>query len=326
MAQLNPPTSQSQAVKLSLRALADMYEQTLKCKLACESRLRAVAQQRDMDPGCPAVANHPLLAHYVRSLADMEGYIEDAFYGHPARTWWLGLPGLKYVPACRVIGVIPMEGPFCKLCGGDLVKSRGAYRRCPYCYSWWRKDEAPAKCPVCVAAKKKGELLDSNWVRTCSLCGNWGRDFSTFSELRVFGGLCPGRNKHVKGQRSPFNSRLKTSLYVAFGLLLKGATSVSAKNKPSMLYPTIYNDWRKKYEERYGTGNGAKAAGWPNGRQHLSAKNKMMDVFLSHLWRVWREEMGWPVRSLYQHAHLGHVTTMDPWAFSSRALALTKGL
>jgi hypothetical protein len=56
-------------------------------------------------------------------------------------------------------------------------------------------------------------------------------------------------------------------------------------------------------------------------RQHFAAKNKMMDVFMVHLWRTWREACGWSVASLYVHEVLGHHMDYDAADFSSPKMA-----
>jgi transcriptional regulator with XRE-family HTH domain len=96
-------------------------------------------------------------------------------------------------------------------------------------------------------------------------------DFPTFSRLRVFCGLCPGRNKLVKGEKACYNRRLKTSLYVAFGNMLKAQAVVGeSENAPRKWYGDIYTQWRKIYAHRHGVGeSGAewlyKAGVWTEG-------------------------------------------------------------
>lgn len=169
-------------------------------------------------------------------------------------------------------------------------------------------------------------------------------DFPSFSKLRVFAGICPGRNRLVKGEKACFSRRLKTALFVAFSSMLKAAAVCEGKpNAPKELYPTIYRKWRATYLARYGAGavkkktadqtDGddnrfthpfAEAIEWPDLRQHYAAKNKLLDVFLCHVWRKWREAKGWDVRSLYVHEKLGHHMDYNADDFSSAAMAKKK--
>lgn len=248
--------------QLDLRALADLYESTLKVRNACENRLRAVSQGFDDEPGSPQVANSPLLDRLNEALAQSQQDMEAALATHPVFEWLMGVPGINRTLGCRVLGMIPMD------------------------------DED---------------------------------NFVTFSKLRVFAGLCPGRNKLVKGEKACFNKRLKTALYVAFGNMLKAAAICEGKpNAPPRMYAEIYRKWRTIYLDRHGEGKEAKEKGWPDLRQHFAAKNKLLDVFVCHVWRKWREAMGWSVRSLYVHDKLGHHVNFEADEFSSPAMAKKK--
>jgi hypothetical protein len=111
---------------------------------------------------------------------------------------------------------------------------------------------------------------------------------------------------------------------------------------PKRFYDEIYRKWRTIYIARHGGGpvkkkiNGVDKEGnkftstddvaqaWPDKRQHLAAKNKLLDVFLCHLWRKWREACGWSVESLYVHEVLGHHMDYDADDFSSPKMAARK--
>jgi hypothetical protein len=168
--------------------------------------------------------------------------------------------------------------------------------------------------------------------------------FPRFSNLRTFAGLTPGKNKLTKGEKAVYSTRFKTSIYIAFGSMLKAAAIVG-KNRPEQLYPDIYQRWRMIYTERYGTGNQKQCAKkkdgkdfqditysmpdedaqkWPDLRQHFAAKNKMMDVFLYHVYEEWLTQLGLPVPGLYVHDVLGHHMKYDRAKFSSPAMAKTK--
>jgi hypothetical protein len=281
-------TAKEPTATLNLRALADLYERTIEVRNACQNRLRAVDQLRDDEPGAPDVANYPLLMKLEEALDEARDNMESVLPSHPVADWLVGIPGINRTIACRVLGLIPMEGPFCLAvgCDGELVKRKGSFGVCDPCATAIDVD-IPKRCPEC-----DHEIRETHWVRTCKDCGRVGHDFETFSELRVFAGICPGRGKLVKGQRACFSGRLKKALFVAFGSMLKAETrSKAGPTAPKMFYPEIYRKWRSEYISRHGEGTKkAEVAetGWPKLRQHFAAKNKLLDVFLCHLWREWR--------------------------------------
>ena len=321
---------------MSLRALADLYERTLTVRNQCANRLRAVEQGSDSTPGAPDAANYPLLDALNKALDVARVQMENSLAIHPVVEWLMGVPGINRTVGCRIIGAIPMDGPQCLKCGGDLTKHHGAFTLCDKCHVVL--DEPKKKCPTCDWLTRA-----SSWIRTCDICGTPGSDFPRFSELRVFAGLCPGKNKLVKGQRAGYNQRLKTSGYIAFGSMLKVEPVTSGKDwAPKRFYAEIYRKWRNIYLTRYGGGPVKKKVGgvdkegntftaptvvaqeWPDLRQHLAAKNKLLDVFMVHLWRKWREACGWSVASLYVHEVLGHHMDYDAADFSSEAMAKRK--
>lgn len=51
---------------------------------------------------------------------------------------------------------------------------------------------------------------------------------------------------------------------------------------------------------------------------HRMAFRKMIKLFLSHLWEVWRTKEGLPVRPPYVFEHKGHTTLIDPWEMVDR--------
>ena len=263
---------------LDLRNLADIYEQTQKVRIAAENRVRAVAQGSD-DEKKEVIASDSIVA----SLTVAEKYAEKAmakvFLEHPCCEFMMGIPGIKNITACRVLGLI--EDP---------------------------------------------------------------RKFASFSKLRVFAGLCPGRNKRIKGQKTCYSTRLKRNLFIVFESMVKAAATTK-NDKPNRFYEGIYRSWRSTYKARYGEGdhtackkkkNGVDGQGgkftrpdeeaqaWPDLRQHLASKNKMMDVFLFHVYEHWLTEIGEDVRPLYVHEVLGHHTKFERSDFTSLAKAKAK--
>lgn len=148
-------------------------------------------------------------------------------------------------------------------------------------------------------------------------------DFCTFSKMRKFAGLAPGFNRLKKGEKAPFCKRLKVALFVAAGSFLKAqAVCTGRRNAPRRFYAEIYEAWRATYEQR-GLQLPEKDR-WSKLHQHLAAMDKMLDVFLSHLWKRWRQRASWPVPPLYVHERLGHQDTYDPDDFSTTTSAQRK--
>lgn len=368
--------------KLSLRQLADLYESMIEVGVRFSNQSRAVEQGVDEAPnpvdmvmdreieGMEPIGVEEIDKRMEELLETIREQMEVQAVDHPAIEFLLGIPGVNRTVACRICGLIPMD-------------HEHAYTK----------------------ERANGETVTRP-----------NGDFGNFSELRTFAGITPGKNKHVKGQKSCFSSRLRVTLYVAFGSILKARASVEGKPyAPKRSYVEIYNKWRVEYARRHGvcTSSGAwlynhgywmphqkdqahwfyvngsgwewqqrrkcsecgdtewvtagkswecaelehKNEGserlfpespdqvgskvgqfrfkvlnekkpteleWPDKRQHLAAKNKLLDVFLVHLWRRWREKLGWSVRSLYVHEKLGHQMDYDAADFSSGELAVRK--
>lgn len=54
---------------------------------------------------------------------------------------------------------------------------------------------------------------------------------------------------------------------------------------------------------------------WTTGRINAMSVRYIAKLFLSHLWKVWREAEGLPTREPYAIEYLGHTTKLDPWDF-----------
>lgn len=165
--------------------------------------------------------------------------------------------------------------------------------------------------------------------------------FARFSNLRSHAGLCHLTNKLKKGEKAKFSMRLKTSIFVAWECMLKQHNAKCA-NPPEKRYTDIYYNWREIYKVRFGAGDVKKKANgkdehgnaytatdeiakeWPDRRQQYAAKNKMMDVFLYHLYEEWLTNLGLPVPGLYVHEVLGHHMKYDRKEFSNSEFAAKK--
>ena len=102
------------------------------------------------------------------------------------------------------------------------------------------------------------------------------------------------REKLVKGEKSHYNKRLKTTLYLVAGSFLRS-------NSP---YRQVYDSSRAYYE--------ANRPDWTKNHRHLASLRRMVKHFLCHLWMVWREIEGLPVREPYAQGKLDHGPVSDP--------------
>lgn len=106
------------------------------------------------------------------------------------------------------------------------------------------------------------------------------------------------RDRPIKGEPLVYNIRLKTSCYKVATQFMKN------KNKE---YRAIYD----KAKEFYSTTK----PDWTPGHCDAAAKRKMIKLFLSHLWLVWRELEGLPTSEPYAHAYQNHTHIKTPREF-----------
>lgn len=118
----------------------------------------------------------------------------------------------------------------------------------------------------------------------------------TVSSLWKYAGLAvrdDGKaDRPVKGEKLGYNKRLKTAVW------LVGSSFVKQRNSP---YRDEYDRAKAYYEEN--------RKDWTKMHRHLAAQRKMVKVWLSHLWFVWRSIEGLETRSPYaiekmdEHTH-----------------------
>lgn len=92
----------------------------------------------------------------------------------------------------------------------------------------------------------------------------------------------------LEGYGLPFNRRLKTSCYLVADRLMQATGP----------YYELYLTSREKYDREHPE--------WTKAHRKRAAMRKMIKVWLSHLWEVWRELEGLPTRKAYVIEHLGH--------------------
>ena len=109
-----------------------------------------------------------------------------------------------------------------------------------------------------------------------------------------FGVVDGEAEKRKKGETMHFNMRLKTACFNV-------GTSFMMSNSP---YKQIYNNARDYYE--------VNRPDWNKKHQDYAARRKMIKVWLSHLWEVWRKLEGLPTRNIYAEGQLGHNHYISP--------------
>ena len=112
----------------------------------------------------------------------------------------------------------------------------------------------------------------------------------TISSLWKFAGYCPGP-RPKKGEKRWYNAFLKKTLY------LIGSRFLILKTEP---YARIYREAKERYSSRPDLKDVSK------GRIHLMSMRKMIQVFLSHLWLLWRWKLGLSIRPPYPLEYLAH--------------------
>lgn len=151
-----------------------------------------------------------------------------------------------------------------------------------------------------IAVKGVGELLA---VKVAAMIDIERADtVSALWKYAGYGVTNGERDRLQKGEKAPYNKRLKTTCYLV-------ATSFMRASSP---YRQIYDDAKTKYEARE---LGENPPGWTKGHIDNAAKRKMIKMWLSHLWQVWREMEGLPVTEPYIMGTNGHHHMRTPEEF-----------
>lgn len=273
-----------------LRHLTDTYSQVQKLRIANANRVQASADGRD------AGGPDPFVAGLVEDLEALErkifGHMKRTLRHHPAWEWLEGVKGMGPTLSTKILGLI-----------GDIER------------------------------------------------------FGTISKLWSFSGfgLYDGKiQRPVKGQRLSYNRRLKTAVYLAGDSFIKSRSpyrdiydeakvyyrrvkqvgpichilTLDPEDLPDRETPEGKKEWDKLIKKANAQANAvanaaadaqanAGEAVWSDGHVDNAARRKMVKVFLSHLWLVWREAEGLPVSDPYVIAHdERHTHYLDPRSFS----------
>lgn len=151
----------------------------------------------------------------------------------------------------------------------------------------------------------------------------------TAGHIWSFAGISGSPDKKwKKGQKRPFNARLKTLCWKV------GESFVKVSGKEDAYYGKLYKELKATEEAKNQNGLNAAAAAQklidfnigkstdaykaysagklPPAHVHARAKRRTVKVFLSHLWEKWRTLEGLPVCDPYAIEHLGHAHKLIP--------------
>lgn len=271
---------QQQPVGENLRWLCDVYEQAQKLRIGVNNRLDAVERGADDNPPDPFVA---LLGGDLEMTENkIRREMLRELKSHPAWPWLEQVKGIGPTLACKILG------------------------------------------------------LSYN-------CNGLTQENGTVSRFWSFAGLGVENGKRIspkKGEKRPYNTRLKTAFFLA------GESFIKSRGA----YRSEYDAWKHTYRERQrgkmkalgvpaeiadglqpgeaawkakikevNDEHGAEAV-WSDGHTEYAARRQMVKLFASHLWEVYREEVGLPVRPPYVldntvPGYQGHGTYRSPQEF-----------
>ena len=143
----------------------------------------------------------------------------------------------------------------------------------------------------------------------------------SISAVWKFAGQAPGFDKRLKGQKLPYNSRLKVLCWKI------GESFVKVSGKEEAVYGQLYAKFKAEEIARNASGHYAAAAReqlaskkfrdnptrklleagkLSDAYLHARAKRRAVKIFLSHYWTVGRQARGLAIREPYAIAVLGH--------------------
>jgi hypothetical protein len=150
----------------------------------------------------------------------------------------------------------------------------------------------------------------------------------TPSSIWKFAGLAPGSDRRVKGQKLPYNSRLKVLCWKL------GESFVKVSGKEGATYGHWYADFKaqeikrneqgfykeaavkelanKKFRDDTATLKRLKGGMLSDAHLHARAKRRAVKLFLSHYYVIAREARGLEIRKPYSETVLGHDGIIKP--------------
>lgn len=144
---------------------------------------------------------------------------------------------------------------------------------------------------------------------------------NSISAVWKFAGQAPGFDRKQKGQKLPYNARLKTLCWKL------GESFVKVSGKEGAVYGKLYGEFKAEEQKRNEAGQYAAAAALElsskkitdahtkavlqsgrliDGHLHSRAKRRAVKIFLAHYWTKGREARNLEVRKPYAIQILGH--------------------
>lgn len=135
--------------------------------------------------------------------------------------------------------------------------------------------------------------------------------FDTISKLWRYAGwaVMDGKaERNKRGEKAHYNNILKATCYIIADLFIKHQTP---------LYVDIYYAEKLRLRELYPEPiPAAEGKLWKedytDSHVHRMAMRKMIKIFLSHLWVMWRQAENLPISDPYSAAILGHTNIIEP--------------
>ena len=252
------------------RQSADLIEMAIKGKVRAQNQHKARMKRLD-DPDAKkrmgSLSSQPVIKRLtnLRDQAAVDAY--ETVRQLPGYTFMMGTPGIQILLTCKLLGMIPMHGPHCLVCGEQNIPPVRNIVVCWPCQKIVEEKDYGKKCDSIVdddRAPLGKRRCDRPYTRSkfslqCPKCGHIQHDFPTFSMFRKYVGNCPGHQRLRRNQPAEYNQRLKMYMYQVFSCLLKVAGGVESKGRkpwhPERFYAEFYGNWRITYAERHGIGS-----------------------------------------------------------------------
>ena len=104
------------------------------------------------------------------------------------------------------------------------------------------------------------------------------------------------RDRPRKGEKLAYNAKVKRVCYLIATSFLRSSSPYRDEYDEAKAYYQAHRDWRPAHVD-------------------MAARRKMIKLFLSHLWVVWRHERGLEARKPYAMTVLGHDGMKYPWDY-----------
>lgn len=191
---------------------------------------------------------------------------------------------------------------------------------------WIESDEALVQFPEAIWAYQQ---VGIGPVIACGLAAHIDvTKASTPSAVCKFSGFAPGYDRRVKGQKLPYNSRLKLVCWKA------GESFVKVCSKEGAFYGKLYSQFKgdevsrnenglyqkqakeelaaKKFRSDTVTKKRLQEGKLSDAHLHARAKRRTIKIFLQHYWLKGRQARGLPTPDPYSKDILGHSGIIEP--------------